>query len=435
MKIYSLPKDEKAILKKWQGAEDRDEQLERAVYQIISEVKKHGDNALLKFAKQFDGIALTQKTMRISQKRLKEAWDNSSPELKKSLRLAEKNIREFHRKQVRKSWTLKRKNGVKLTQRIMPLDRIGIYVPGGRAVYPSSVLMDAIPAQEAGVKEIVLVTPPQKPGAFNDSALAATYMLGIQEAYSIGGAQAVAALAYGTKIIKRVDKVVGPGNKYVATAKRLLFGMIDIDSIAGPSEILIIADKTAPLDFITADLFSQAEHDEDAVAILILIGEYPLEQLLKNIKLELKNQPRASIIKKSLENNGMIIKARNKEDAIKFAQIKSPEHLEIMISNPYELADKIKNAGAIFLGKMTPEPIGDYVAGPNHVLPTGGTARFSSPLCVDDFMKISNCLEYTEEGILSDGQAALVLATTEGLSAHAQSVEKRLNYIKKRSNK
>lgn len=435
MKIFNYPKDKDKILKIWDSSLLFDIKFESLIYNIINEVKKNGDQALIGFAKKFDGVKISKNDLQISQDQLKTAWDNSSDLLKTSLKHAYKNIFEFHKKQLRKGWTIRRKNGVKLSQRITPLKRIGIYIPGGRAPYPSTVLMNAIPAIVAGVKEIVLVTPPPKNDDSSETILAAAYMLGIKEAYWVGGAQAVAALAYGTETIKKVDKVVGPGNKFVAAAKKLLFGEIDIDSIAGPSEILIIADNSSPVEFIAADLLSQAEHDDDAIAIAILIEPFPIDYLLFEIDRQTKIQPRVETIKKSLKNNGMIIKVKSRDYAVELANIRAPEHLEIMTVKVKNLADKINNVGAIFLGNLTPEPIGDYVAGPNHVLPTSGTARFFSPLCVDDFLKTSNCLEYSQRGVFEDGDAAINIAEAEGFFAHAESVRKRLLLNKRRNRK
>ena len=431
MKVFRYPEEESLILKMWQALEGRDSRVENEVKKIIKAVRERGEQALVDLTQRIDGIKIEKRDLRIPKKRLEEAWNKIPVKLKDALKIAERNIKGFHKRQIRKGWTLARKNGVRLSQRIKPLERVGIYIPGGRAPYPSSVLMNVIPAKVAGVREIVLATPP-KEGGFNEAILAAAWLVGIEEAYWIGGAQAVAAMAYGTETIKPVDKVIGPGNIYVTTAKRLLYGTIDIDSTAGPSEILIVADKTASLEFIAADLISQAEHDVDAIANIILIEPFPVENLLKEIKRQAKIQPRYEVIKKSLSKNGMTIIVQSREGAVYLANKKAPEHLEIMTERPRELADKIRNVGATFIGQLTPVPMGDYVAGPNHVLPTGGTARFFSPLSVDDFLKVSNCIEYSQRGLLEDGESAIVLGEAEGFFAHSESVRKRIEFLKKR---
>lgn len=387
------------------------------VSEIIENVKQNGDKALLEYTHKFDKVKLS--SLEIDKSELFEAYKRSP--ISKQLECAAKNIKDYHKNQLRKGFELKKENGTVIGQKIRPLSRVGIYVPGGTAAYPSSVLMNAIPAKVAGVEEIIMVTPPQK----NDDILAAAYIAGVDRVFCVGGAQAVAALAYGTESIPKVDKTVGPGNIFVATAKRLLYGAMDIDMIAGPSEILIIADDEAPDNYIAADMMSQAEHDVLASSTVLCFSKEKAENIAKCANKQVLNLSRREIIEQSLENYGGIIVCENMQNAIDLANEIAPEHLEIMIKDPFSVLDKIKNAGSVFLGYNTPEPVGDYYAGPNHVLPTSGTARFFSPLSVDDFIKKYSYLYYTESALSQECENITALARAEGLTAHAGAVEER----------
>lgn len=397
------------------------EEIVRSVNSILMDVKNNGDKALLEYTKRFDRIEL--KTPLLPGKKIKEAADKVERPVLKALELAAKRIRRFHEKQKERSWSY-REGGILLGQLIRPIERVGVYVPGGRAAYPSTVLMNVIPAQVAGVKEIAVVTPTPD-GIINPYVMAAIEMLEIKEVYSIGGAQAVGALAYGTETIKRVDKIVGPGNIYVALAKKAVFGIVDIDMIAGPSEVLIIADRTARPEFVAADLLSQAEHDENASAVVITDSSELAEKVKTEIDRQLQELKRKDIALSSLSNYGAIIITKDLKEAAVLASRIAPEHLELMVKKPRTLLPYIRNAGAIFLGKWTPEPLGDYIAGPNHTLPTGGTARFSSPLGVYDFIKRSSLIEFTEKGFQRLAPFVETIAEVEGLEAHARSVRVR----------
>lgn len=398
------------------------EEILNSVRSILEDVKKNGDRALLEYTKRFDRIELN--TPLLSHKKIKEAARKVERPVLKALKLAAKRIRRFHEKQKERSWSY-REQGILLGQIIRPIERVGVYVPGGRAAYPSTVLMNVIPAQVAGVKEIAVVTPTPD-GILNPYVMAAIDMLGIKEVYSVGGAQAVAALAFGTETIKRVDKIVGPGNIYVALAKKAVFGIVDIDMIAGPSEILIIADRSARPEFVAADLLSQAEHDENASAIVLTDSLSLAEKVRAEVERQLRELKRKEIALSSLNNYGAIIIAKNLRDAAHIANRIAPEHLELIVKKPRSLLPYIQNAGAIFLGRWTPEPLGDYIAGPNHTLPTGGTARFSSPLGVYDFIKRSSLIEFTEKGFKRLAPFVEAIAEVEGLEAHARSVRIRL---------
>lgn len=400
-----------------------DPQIVASVEGILSEVQKRGDRAVLDFTQKFDGITMDR--FEITQEEIEEGYRNTAPELIRAMELAADNIREFHEYQKQKSWMMTRKDDVMMGQQIRALRRVGVYVPGGTAAYPSSVLMNVIPAQVAGVEEIVMVTPPSSDKKINKHILAAAKMVGITKIYSIGGAQAVAALAYGTQTIEKVDKIVGPGNIFVATAKRLLFGRVDIDMIAGPSEILIVADNGANPKYIAADMMSQAEHDPLACSILLCLSDEIAEEVNLQIEKQIKKLDRRRIIQKSLQDFGAIIVCEKLEDAIDLANEIAPEHLELMIDDPLESVDLIKNAGSIFLGDYCPEPLGDYFAGPNHVLPTSGTARFFSPLSVDSFIKKSSFIYYTKNALADAKDHITTFANSEGLGAHANSIEVR----------
>ena len=393
-------------------------QVEEAVLRIIAQIRKNGDSALRKLTLKFDG----HERIRISEKEIERAARRADPELVKALRFSAKRIRAFHEKQKERlgSWFLD-EDGIRLGQIARPIERVGIYVPGGKAAYPSTVLMNVIPAQVAGVAEIAVAVPTPG-GEKNPSVMAALKMLGVKEVYSIGGAQAVAAFAHGTESIKKVDKITGPGNIFVATAKKMVFGQVDIDMIAGPSEVLIIADRGADPAYIAADLLSQAEHDELASSVLLTDSEGLAISVVKELKAQLKALPKSEIARASLKNYGAIILTRDLKEAITIANRIAPEHLQVMTKNPDPLIRNLKNAGAIFVGKWSPEPLGDYSAGPNHTLPTGGTARFSSPLGVYDFIKFTSYLRFEEKGFNRLAPAVETIAQAEGLTAHKRAI-------------
>lgn len=397
--------------------------IEKTVRTVLEAVRRQGDAAVIRYSREFDQVRVTADRLRIRPDRIKEAYRQVAPAAVESLRFAAARIRSFHERQKPKSWNYEEQE-ITLGQLVCPLDRVGIYVPGGKASYPSSVLMNAVPAKVAGVPEVVMCTPIPR-GEMNPHLLVAADLAGVDEIYTVGGAQAIGAMAYGTKTIARVDKIVGPGNIYVATAKRLVFGLVDIDMIAGPSEIVVIADDTADPRFVAADLLSQAEHDEQAISILIT----PSDSLIRKVRIRMKEQierlPRKKIITQSLRRSGTIFRVRNLEQAVTMANAIAPEHLELAVDQPDRLLPMVKHAGAVFLGHFTTESLGDYVAGPNHVLPTGGTARFSSPLSVDDFVKKTSLLSFSREGLSRVKDAAIRMAEMEGLQAHAQAVEVR----------
>lgn len=395
-------------------------EVEKTVKNILADVRKNGDSAVKKYTLKFDRHNLP---FRLKASEVAQYAKKADKKIVKALELSAKRIWEFHEKQNEKSWYLQ-KDGALLGQIISPIERAGVYVPGGKASYPSTVLMDVIPAQVAGVKGIALCVPTPN-GEINPYVMAAIELLSVKEVYRIGGAQAVGAMAYGTESIKKVDKIVGPGNIYVALAKKMVFGEVGIDMIAGPSEILIIADETANPEFAAADMLSQAEHDELASSVLITDSEVLVNNVIQELKAQFKELKRKDIAKKSLKRFGAVIKTKNIKEAIDIANDIAPEHLEIMTKNPEKDAEMIKNAGAIFLGQWTPEPLGDYSAGPNHTLPTGGTARFSSPLGVYDFIKRTSLLQFDKRGfeLLSDTVEAI--ADIEGLEAHANTIRVR----------
>ncbi len=392
-----------------------------AVARIVKDVATNGDTALLKYTSKFDKYKLTVKTIEVSDKEKKEALAKVSPQNLEILKLAAARIEKYHRHQVNQDWSLKDEEGVELGQRVVPLQRVGIYAPGGKAFYPSTLLMAAIPAKIAGVKEIILLTP-AKEGKINPLIAAAADICGVKRIFKIGGAQAIAALAYGTKTIPRVDKIVGPGNAYVAAAKKLVFGQTGIDMIAGPSEILIIADKTASASFAAADMLSQAEHDEMAAAVLFTTSESFAQKVTEEIDEQIKTLERKKIIKKSLNNYGAIIITKDLNQAVELVNDFAPEHLELMVEKPAEILKRVQNAGSVFLGSYTPEALGDYLAGGNHILPTSGTARFSSPLGVYDFVKRMSVSSFTPQALAKLGPQTARFAEMEGLSAHANSV-------------
>lgn len=393
------------------------------VAKIIEDVRQNGDKAVRAYTEKFDGKA--PEHTEIPKEEINVLASKCDPAFLQAVEKACVNIRDFHKRQLQQSWLTTKPNGVMKGQRVRGLKRVGIYVPGGTAAYPSSVLMNAIPAKIAGVEEIIMVTPPQKDGRPNPDIMAAAKSAGVDRVFMMGGAQAVAALAYGTETVPKVDKIVGPGNIFVATAKKLLYGTVDIDMIAGPSEILIVADKTATPAFLAADLMSQAEHDVLASSILLT----DCEQLAYAVKEELTKQvqslSRKEIIEKSLRGFGAVIVCKSLDDAVGFANELAPEHLEVCTENPMEYIGRLDNAGSVFLGHYSPEPLGDYFAGPNHVLPTSGTARFFSPLSVDSFVKKSSFIYYTESALKEAAQDIVTLADTEGLTAHANSIKVR----------
>lgn len=395
------------------------------VTNILSKVKKEGDKALFKFTKSFDKVAL--KTFEVSALELDECFNKVESDFIEALKEAKVNIEDYHKKQKLNGFLMTKEKGVYLGQRVFPLERVGVYVPGGTAAYPSSVLMNVIPAKVAGVNEIVMVTPPDKDGGINPYIGVAAKIAGIDQIYKVGGAQAIGALAYGTESIRKVDKIVGPGNIFVATAKKLVFGEVDIDMIAGPSEILVIADEKSDPSFIAADLMSQAEHDKLACAILITTSKDLYEKVEIELEKQVKNLEREEIIRTSLKKFGSAIICRNIEECIDVSNAIAPEHLELMVDDPMKYLGIVKNAGSVFLGRYCPEPIGDYFGGTNHVLPTSGTARFFSPLSVDSFIKKSSFIYYSKEAIMENGEKIITLANKEGLTAHANSVKVRLN--------
>ena len=400
-------------------------QYESRVLEILEHVKNEKDQAVLDYTKQFDGADITADTITVTKEEIAQAYDLVDESLVEIIRKAKENIRIYHEKQKQYSWFDSKPDGTMLGQKVTALQRVGVYVPGGKAVYPSSVLMNVIPAKVAGVEEIVMVTPPGKDGKINPNTLVAANEAGVDVVYKVGGAQAIAALAYGTDSIPKVDKIVGPGNIYVALAKKAVYGHVSIDSIAGPSEILVIADETANPRYVAADLLSQAEHDELASAILVTTSETLAKEVSKQVEVFVEELSRTEIMKKSLENYGYILVADTMEEVIDIANEIASEHLEIMTANPYDVMMRVRNAGAIFIGEYSSEPLGDYFAGPNHVLPTNGTAKFFSPLGVDDFIKKSSIIAYSKEALEAIHSDIEQFAEAEKLTAHANSIKVR----------
>ena len=396
--------------------------FEAAVADILANVKEKGDEALFSYTKEFDKVEVTPETIRVTEEEIEEAYKAVDASLLEVIRKALVNIRSYHEKQRQNSWFTSTENGTMLGQKVTPLNRVGVYVPGGKAVYPSSVLMNIVPAKVAGVPHIVMTTPPGKDGKVNPSTLVAAKEAGADEIYKVGGAQAIGALAYGTASIPKVDKIVGPGNIFVALAKKAVYGHVSIDSIAGPSEILVLADETANAHYVAADLLSQAEHDEMASAILITTSTELAQNVEKEIEGYLKVLSRKEIIEKSLENFGYILIAEDMDEAIEAANEIASEHMEIVTKNAFEVMMKVRNAGAIFIGEYSSEPLGDYFAGPNHVLPTNGTAKFFSALSVDDFIKKSSIVYYSREALKEIHKDIVQFATAEQLTAHANSI-------------
>ena len=389
------------------------------VSDIIEDVKQNGDKALIKYAEKFDKAVLT--ALEVTEAEIEEAFNTVEPKFLEIIRTAAENIRNFHEKQVRQSFIISENDGIVTGQKITPIEKVGLYVPGGTAAYPSTVLMDSIPAKIAGCKEICITTPPSADGKVNPVILAAAKIAGVDRIFKTGGAQAIAALSYGTETIPKVDKIVGPGNAFVAEAKRQVFGLVSIDMIAGPSEILVVADGTCNPDFVAADLLSQAEHDKMASAVLVTDSMELANAVSDSLEKQIPKLLRSEIARISIDNNGKIIVADDLMKAIDIANEIAPEHLEICVDNPFDYLDKIKHAGSIFMGKYCPEALGDYYAGPNHTLPTSGTARFSSPLSVDDFVKKSQYTYYTRDALKKVADDVAFFAEKEGLTAHAKS--------------
>lgn len=428
MRIVKLNEDSKKniledLLKRSPNNYD---QYADSVNEILSNVKENGDKAIFDYTKKFDGADINAENILVTKEEIQEAYDSlENKELVDIIRKSLNNIKVYHEKQKQYSWFDSKPDGSLLGQKVTPIARVGVYVPGGKAAYPSSVLMNVIPAKVAGVEEIVMVTPPGKDGKVNPNTLIAANEAGVDKIYKVGGAQAIGALAYGTESIKKVDKIVGPGNIFVALAKKAVFGFVSIDSIAGPSEILVLADETANPKYVAADLLSQAEHDELASAILVTTSEELANEVSKWVDKFVKELSRTEIMEKSLENYGYILVAETMDDAIDAANEIASEHLEILTKNPFDTMTRVKNAGAMFLGEYSSEPLGDYFAGPNHVLPTNGTAKFFSPLSVDDFIKKSSIISFSREALMPLSDDIQKFAKAEGLTAHANSIRVR----------
>lgn len=397
-------------------------EYENTVNDIISNVREKGDKALFEYTQKFDKCVITKDTIKVTRDEIDAAYKKLDPEFIEVMKKSAANIKDFHEKQKRESWFTTKPDGSILGQRVLPVEISGVYVPGGKAAYPSSVLMNVIPAKVAGVERIVMVTPPSKDGSLNAGTLVAADIAGVTEVYKVGGAQAIAAMAFGTESIPKVDKITGPGNIFVALAKKACFGHVSIDSIAGPSEILVIADETANPRWVAADLLSQAEHDEMASAILVTTSQEVADKVSEEIDKFLEVLERKEIIQKSLDSYGYAFVAENMDDAIEAANAIASEHCEIITANPFEVMTKVKNAGALFLGHYSSEPLGDYFAGPNHILPTNQTARFFSPLSVDDFVKKTSIIAYSKEGLEAVHKDIERFAKEEGLTAHANSI-------------
>ena len=427
MRIQRLTKDAKENLLEdlLKRSPNNYGQYEQGVQEILDHVKAGKDEAVFEYTKKFDHADINAENLKVTEAEIEEAYKEVDPELVEIIRKALKNIRTYHEKQRQYSWFDSKPDGTILGQKVTPLHRVGVYVPGGKAVYPSSVLMNIVPAKVAGVDEIVMVTPPGKDGKVTANTLVAAHEAGADVIYKVGGAQAIAALAYGTESIPKVDKIVGPGNIYVALAKKAVYGHVSIDAIAGPSEILVIADETANPRFVAADLLSQAEHDELASAILVTTSEELAKKVSDEVDGFLKELSRSEIIQKSLDNYGYILVADTMDEVIDIANEIASEHLEIQTKNPYNVMTKVRNAGAIFIGEYASEPLGDYFAGPNHVLPTNGTAKFFSPLSVDDFIKKSSIIGYSEEALREIHKDIEAFAKAEQLTAHANSIKVR----------
>ena len=427
MRIITLSKESKSSLLNdlLKRSPNNYGQYEAVVNDIIEKVKSEGDAAIFAYTKQFDKCELNAETIRVTEAEIEEAVNTIEPKLYEVMEKAAANIKAYHEKQVRNSWFDAKPDGTILGQKITPIGKAGVYVPGGKAAYPSSVLMNVIPAKVAGVSKVVMVTPPGADGKVNPGTLAAAKVAGVDEIYKVGGAQAIAALAFGTESIPKVDKITGPGNIFVALAKKAVYGHVSIDSVAGPSEILVLADESANPRYVAADLLSQAEHDELASAILITTSMELAEAVSEQVEVFISELSRTDIMRKSIDNYGYILVADSMEDAIDAANEIASEHLEVLTKNPFEIMTKIQNAGAIFLGEYSSEPLGDYFAGPNHILPTNGTAKFFGPLSVDDFVKKSSIIYYSREALEPIHKDIIKFATSEQLTAHANSIKVR----------
>ena len=427
MRIITLSKESKSSLLNdlLKRSPNNYGQYETIVNDIIEKVKSEGDAAIFAYTKQFDKCELNAETIRVTEAEIEEAVNAIEPKLYEVMEKAAANIKAYHEKQVRNSWFDAKPDGTILGQKITPIGKAGVYVPGGKAAYPSSVLMNVIPAKVAGVSKVVMVTPPGADGKVNPGTLAAAKVAGVDEIYKVGGAQAIAALAFGTQSIPKVDKITGPGNIFVALAKKAVYGHVSIDSVAGPSEILVLADESANPRYVAADLLSQAEHDELASAILITTSMELAEAVSEQVEVFISELSRTDIMRKSIDNYGYILVADSMEDAIDAANEIASEHLEVLTKNPFEIMTKIQNAGAIFLGEYSSEPLGDYFAGPNHILPTNGTAKFFSPLSVDDFIKKSSIISYSRTALEAVHKDIEFFAEKEGLTAHANSIKVR----------
>ena len=427
MRIITLSKESKSSLLNdlLKRSPNNYGQYEAVVNDIIEKVKSEGDAAIFAYTKQFDKCELNAETIRVTEAEMEEAVNIIEPKLYEVMVKAAANIKEYHQKQVRNSWFDAKPDGTILGQKITPIGKAGVYVPGGKAAYPSSVLMNVIPAKVAGVSKVVMVTPPGADGKVNPGTLAAAKVAGVDEIYKVGGAQAIAALAFGTESIPKVDKITGPGNIFVALAKKAVYGHVSIDSVAGPSEILVLADESANPRYVAADLLSQAEHDELASAILITTSMELAEAVSEQVEVFISELSRTDIMRKSIDNYGYILVADSMDDAIDAANEIASEHLEVLTKNPFEIMTKIQNAGAIFLGEYSSEPLGDYFAGPNHILPTNGTAKFFSPLSVDDFIKKSSIISYSRNALEAVHKDIEFFAEKEGLTAHANSIKVR----------
>ena len=402
-----------------------DPEVEAAAQAIVADVQARGDEAVLEYTERFDGVR--PEPLKVPSEALADAFDAMDPDLRRIVAQAAANIRRFHEKQQQRSWFMDDGDGVLLGQRVLPLERVGLYVPGGTACYPSSLLMNAIPAQVAGVEEIHLVSPPGRDGRPHALVLATAHFLGLEHVYAVGGAQAVAALAFGTASIPRVDKIVGPGNVYVAAAKKLVYGPVDIDSVAGPSEIVVLADETADAEFVAADLLSQAEHDARASAILVTPHHALAEAVRDHVTRMVPTLERHAIVEQSLHDYGACVVTETMAQAVAMVNDLAPEHLELIVRDPWQMMTAIKHAGAIFLGPYSSEPVGDYFAGPNHVLPTGGTARYASALSVDDFIRKQSIIAYTRDRLRATGPSIVAFAESESLTAHARAIQVRLD--------
>lgn len=408
------------------GAEGADETVTAQVRAILEDVRQRGDRALLEYTRRFDGVALSPQAIRVTDEEWRDAEHGVPLEITEALRYAARRIEAFHENQRSASWFVYDEHGSLLGMKVTPIDRAGLYVPGGSAAYPSTVLMNGLPAKVAGVPERILCSPPGSDGRMNPAVLTAARLAGVTQCFKVGGAQAIAAMAYGTETIPRVDKVVGPGNRYVALAKRLVFGQVGIDMIAGPSEVVVVADHTGEASWIAADLLAQAEHDVLARAICLTPSAELAEAVRGEVSRQLKELPRQEIAAKALEGHGAVVVTRDLSQAIELVNGLAPEHLELMVADPFALLPDVRHAGAIFLGRHTPEVVGDYVAGPNHVLPTGGTARFSSPLGVEDFVKRSSVIHYSRAGLEAAWIRLRLVAGAERLDAHARAAQVRL---------